>query len=119
MKFIVKTERIEVPDDVKISVKSRTVTIEGKRGKITKAFKHLKVELLVKEEVNATTKKKVRFVEINTYLTSYKNSAILYTVGSHIKNMIIGVTKVYSLIIKGIQIQNALSKEAFPYQLRY
>ena len=99
MKFIVKTERLEVPDDVKISIKSRSVTVEGKRGKLTKTFRHLKVELVLREEVNATTKKKVRFVEINTYLTSYKNSAILYTVGSHIKNMIIGVTKVYSYII--------------------
>ena len=101
MKFIVKTEKIDIPNDgmyyffilVKVSVKSRTVTIEGKRGKIVKSFKHLKVEIIVKEESDKGEKK--RFFEINTYLSSYKNSAILYTVASHIKNMIIGVTKVF------------------------
>ena len=101
MKLIVKTERIDIPDDVKFSHKSRTITIEGKRGKITKSFKHLRVEILQKEE------NKKRFIEINTYLTSYKNSAILYTVGSHIKNMIIGVTK-------GFRYKMHLVKKHFP-----
>jgi hypothetical protein len=55
----------------------------------------LKVEIVLREEADPNNKgKKRRFVEINTYLTSYKNSAILYTVGSHIRNMIVGVTKV-------------------------
>jgi large subunit ribosomal protein L9e len=36
--------------------------------------------------------KKVKFLELNCYLTTYKQSAIIYTISSHIKNMITGVT---------------------------
>ena len=108
MKFIVKTEKIEIPEDVKVSHKSRTVTVEGKRGTMIKSFKHLRVEIVIKEDVDPTNKgKNKKFIEINTYLTSYKNSAILFTVGSHIKNMIIGVTK-------GFRYKMHLVKKHFP-----
>ena len=70
------------------------MTVEGKRGTVTKSFKHLKVEITLKEEHDKLTNSKKRYIEINSYLASYKNSAILYTVGSHIKNMIVGVTRV-------------------------
>ena len=77
------------------------MTVEGKRGTVTKSFKHLKVEITLKEE------NKKRFIEINSYLASYKNSAILYTVGSHIKNMIVGVTR-------GFRYKMHLVKKHFP-----
>ena len=73
-----------------------------------KSFKHLRVEIVIKEDVDPTNKgKNKKFIEINTYLTSYKNSAILFTVGSHIKNMIIGVTK-------GFRYKMHLVKKHFP-----
>ena len=77
------------------------MTVEGKRGTVTKSFKHLKVEITLKEE------NKKKFIEINSYLASYKNSAILYTVGSHIKNMIVGVTR-------GFRYKMHLVKKHFP-----
>jgi len=99
---------IEIPDGVKVDIKSRTVTISGIRGTTTKAFKHIKIEILIREEADPNNKnKKKRFIELNTYMNTYKNSAILYTIGSHIKNMITGVTK-------GFRYKMHLVKKHFP-----
>jgi len=54
---------------------------------LEKEFKHIKVEMIVKEEGGK------KFLEINSYLTSYKHAAILYTVQSHIDSMIKGVSQ--------------------------
>ena len=90
MKYILKTNRIEIPNGVEVSVKSRKVTVKGPRGSVTKDFKHIKVEInQVEETVNG---KKAKFLELNCYLTSYKQSAIIYTISSHIESMIKGVT---------------------------
>ena len=62
---------------------------------MTKSFKHIKVEITLKEEVDATTKQTVKYLELNCYLNTYKQSAIIFTISSHIKNMIKGVTKGY------------------------
>lgn len=91
MKFIVKTNKIEIPENVKINVKSRRVVCEGPRGKLTKDFKHIKAEIIPKTETKDG--KTVRYLELNNYLTTYKQSAILYTISSHIESMIKGVTK--------------------------
>ena len=69
------------------------VTVKGKRGTLTKAFKHLKVEITEVKEVDPTTKQTKRFFEINTYMSTYKQAAVLYTVASHIRNMFKGVTR--------------------------
>ncbi len=82
MKYLQKTEIIEIPKDVKVTAKSRVVTVTGPRGKITKQFKHVKIEIEVKDNK----------VYVHTYMTTYKQSAILVTISSHIRNMIKGVT---------------------------
>ena len=82
MKYLQKTEIIEIPNDVKVTAKSRVVTVTGPRGKITKQFKHVKIEIEVKDNK----------VYVHTYMTTYKQSAILVTISSHIRNMIKGVT---------------------------
>jgi large subunit ribosomal protein L9e len=96
---------------VKVDVKSRVVTVSGKRGKLVKAFKHLKVEITKVTETNPETQAKTDFLEINSYLTTYKQSAILYTVGSHIKNMIKGVTK-------GFRYKMHIVKKHFPIEIK-
>ena len=52
-------------------------------------FKHIKVEMTEKKD------QKGRYLELSTYLNTYKQSAVLYTIESHIKSMIIGVTTGY------------------------
>ena len=71
---------------VTVSVKSRTVTVTGKRGTVVKPFKHIQVEFLSKSD------DKGNYLELNTYLNTYKQAAILNTLKTHINNMIIGVT---------------------------
>ena len=82
MKYLNKTCSIDIPEGVTVDIKSKTVTVKGKRGTLTKNFNHIKAEI-TKEDNK---------IHINLYLTTYKQSAILYTLASHIKNMIKGVT---------------------------
>lgn len=95
---------------VQVSVKSRTVTVKGPRGSLTKSFKHIKVEITLKEEVDPTTKQTVKFLELNCYLNTYKQSAIIFTISSHIKNMIKGVTK-------GFRYKMHIVKKHFPIEI--
>jgi large subunit ribosomal protein L9e len=89
---------------VTAAVKSRTITIKGPRGTLTKTFKHIKVEITHKEEDGA------KFLELNCYLNTYKQSAIIFTISSHIKNMIKGVTK-------GFRYKMHIVKKHFPIDI--
>lgn len=96
---------------VEVNIKSRVITVKGKRGTLVKSLKHLKVEINSKTETNPETKAVERFLELTTYLTTYKQSAILYTVASHIKNMIKGVTK-------GFRYKMHIVKKHFPIEIK-
>lgn len=86
MKYIVKSNKVVIPEGVTVTVKSRRVVVKGPRGSLTKDFKHIKVEINQKtEQVDGKT---VRYLELNNYLTTYKQSAILFTISSHIESMI-------------------------------
>ena len=82
MKYLIKSEKIEIPKGVTVTAKSRVITVKGPKGTVTKNFRHIKAEIDIKENE----------ILIHTYMTTYKQSAILYTIASHIKNMIKGVT---------------------------
>lgn len=69
---------------VKVSIKSRLVTVEGPRGKLTKDLSHIAVNFSV-------LKKNVIGLEIHH--GNRKNVAALRTVRTIINNLIIGVTK--------------------------
>jgi ribosomal protein L6P/L9E len=72
------------PSTVKVSIKSRLVTVEGPRGKLTKDLSHIAVNFSV-------LKKNVIGIEIHH--GSRKNVAALRTVRTILNNLIIGVTK--------------------------
>ena len=82
MKYIVKSASVKIPKGCKVNVKSKVVTVTGKKGKIEKSFKNIKAEIEVKDDE----------VHIHIYMNTYKQSAILHTITSHIRNMINGVT---------------------------
>ena len=88
---MVKIIYLNILFTVEISVKSRKIIVKGKRGSLEKDFKHIKVEIIPKKE--KVDGKDSKYLELNCYLTTYKQSAILYTIGSHIESMIKGVTK--------------------------
>ena len=81
MKYILKTEKIVIPKGVTVTSKARVVTVKGPKGTVTKSFKHIKAEILVHEEVDEHTKEKHNVVRINIYMNTYKQGAILYTLG--------------------------------------
>ncbi|KZZ95976.1 60S ribosomal protein L9 [Moelleriella libera RCEF 2490] len=84
MKYIHSQEVLEIPEKVKVSIKTRIVTVEGPRGKLTKDLSHLAVNF-------GHPKKNTISIEIHH--GSRKNVATLRTVRSIIQNMVIGVTK--------------------------
>ncbi|KAK0754139.1 ribosomal protein L6, alpha-beta domain-containing protein [Schizothecium vesticola] len=84
MRYIHSEETLEVPENVKISIKSRLVTVEGPRGKLVKDLSHVAVTFtLIKKNI----------IGIEIHHGNRKNVATLRTVRTLISNLIIGVTK--------------------------
>jgi len=86
MRYIFSQEQLVIPDDVKIRIRSRIVTVEGPRGTLTKDLSHIAVCF------SLPTK---NTVQIEIHHGSRKNVATLRTVRTIINNLIIGVTKGY------------------------
>ncbi|PNS19951.1 60S ribosomal protein L9-A [Sphaceloma murrayae] len=84
MKYIHSDQTLEIPEGVNVTIKTRNVTVEGPRGKLTKNLGHLSVSF-------SHPKKNV--ISIELHHGSRKAVATLRTVRSIINNMIIGVTK--------------------------
>jgi large subunit ribosomal protein L9e len=87
MRTLLAKREIVVPDGVKVTVKSRDVTVEGPRGKMQRAFKHINIDLRV-----VANGKKVR---AEMWHGNRKELATVRSLTTHIKNMIIGVTQGY------------------------
>ncbi|KAH6626018.1 ribosomal protein L6, alpha-beta domain-containing protein [Chaetomium sp. MPI-SDFR-AT-0129] len=84
MRYIHSEETLEVPENVKVSIKSRLVSVEGPRGKLSKDLSHIAVSF-------SSPKKNLIGIEIHHGVR--KNVAALRTVRTIINNLIIGVTK--------------------------
>jgi len=86
MRYIHSEEYLDIPEGVKVAIKTRNVTVEGPRGKLIKNLGHLSVSFSqpAKDKIN---------IELHHGLR--KNVATLRTVRTLINNMIIGVTKGY------------------------
>ncbi|KAI0838954.1 60S ribosomal protein L9 [Hypoxylon sp. FL0890] len=84
MRYIHSLETLDIPEGVKVHIKSRNVTVEGPRGKLSKDLSHIAVNF-------SRPKKNVIGIEIHH--GSRKDVATLRTVRTLINNLIIGVTK--------------------------
>lgn len=78
---------------VELSVKSRLVTVRGRRGVLKKSFKHMSIEMI------KVGKNKLR---LDMWFTNRKQGAYLKTVSGHIKNMFKGVTTGYLYKMKAV-----------------
>ena len=76
-----------IPEGVSVSVKARTVTVNGPLGKITKSFKHIPFELR-KDKLKKNGKEGIK---LRMWLQKKKRNALLGTVRSIIRNMMNGV----------------------------
>ncbi|KAH3758809.1 60s ribosomal protein l9-1 [Pelomyxa schiedti] len=89
MRLIKHSSEVLIPDGVKISIKSRHVTVSGPRGKLTKDFSHTNLDI---QKVRVG--KKFKLV-VDMWFGRRKQLAAVRTVCTHIENMITGVTKGY------------------------
>lgn len=85
MKTIQCLKDVKIPDDVTVTVKSRKVTVTGKRGTLFKDFSHLRLDIRM---INKKT------LRVEKWFSSRKELAAVNTVCSHIQNMFTGVLKV-------------------------
>lgn len=84
MRYIHSEESLNVPEGVKVHIKTRQVTVEGPRGVLKKDLGHLAVSF---QQPSADV------IKIEMHHGARKNVAALRTVRSLVNNMIIGVTK--------------------------
>ena len=91
MKFIVSEQDLEIPEDVTVTVNAREVTVKGKLGTLTKAFKHIPIEIY--KDKSAKSGKSI--LKFKMWLQRKKRNAALGTIKSTIRNMIQGVSVGY------------------------
>lgn len=106
MRDVLKTEELDIPEGVEVTVKSRLVTVTGPRGKLSKNLRHADVDIRL-------VKGKVHKVTLAVWQGGRKHVAVLRTLKSLIVNMITGVTKVrrnqddlcpvFNIIMQGFQ----------------
>ena len=77
-----------------ITIKSRVVTVEGPRGKLTRDFKHRSLEF--------TTVDDGKRVRVDCWFGKKKQLAALRTITSHVENMITGVTKGFEYKVRAV-----------------
>ncbi|KAL0949433.1 hypothetical protein HGRIS_009493 [Hohenbuehelia grisea] len=86
MRDVLKTEELEIPEGVDVSIKSRLITVTGPRGTLTKNVRHVDMDIRVLK--GKTTK-----VTLAVWQGGRKHVACLRTIRSLINNMVTGVTK--------------------------
>ena len=85
MKTILATQIVRALEGVTFKCKGRKVTVVGPNGELTREFKHIKCSV---DQLSATS------IKIDVWGGLRKENAFLRTVCTHIKNMMVGVTKV-------------------------
>ncbi|KAI9512227.1 ribosomal protein L6 [Russula earlei] len=87
MRDILKTEELEIPDGVTVSVKSRVIVVTGPRGTLTKNVRHVNMDIRLIKGKSSNN------ITLAVWQGTRKHVATLRTVRSLIFNMVTGVTK--------------------------
>lgn len=85
---VVKT--LEIPEGVDVKVEGRRVTVRGERGRLTRDFSYAPVNV----ELDGGT------IKVSASWPRKKEAALVGTIASHIRNMMIGVTKGFTYKLK-------------------
>uniref|UniRef100_A0A8C2VJC2 Large ribosomal subunit protein uL6 n=1 Tax=Chinchilla lanigera TaxID=34839 RepID=A0A8C2VJC2_CHILA len=85
MKTILSNQTVNIPENVDISLEGCTVTVNGLRGTLQRAFNHIDIEL-------SLLGKKKKQLRVDKWWGNGKELATVPTICSHIQNMIKGVT---------------------------
>ena len=81
MKTILASQSIAIPEGVEVEIKARVITVTGKRGTLTRDFKHINMDM---RKVGSN-------VRVDLWFATRKQLACVRTVCSHIDNMFVGV----------------------------
>lgn len=90
MRLLEMVKTVQIPESVSIKIDGRVITVEGEKGRLIRDFSHAPI----------TFQKMEKTVEIRTEWPRKKEAAVVGTVSSHIRNMIIGVTKGFTYKLK-------------------
>merc|ERR1719231_74616 len=82
----------DFPEGVQLWCKSRNVTVKGPRGTLRRSFKHLALSISMSADRKSIT--------VQCQMGKRKNVACVRTVCTHIRNMIVGVTRGYEYKMK-------------------
>ncbi|MHA1200072.1 MAG: 50S ribosomal protein L6 [Candidatus Heimdallarchaeaceae archaeon] len=85
MKQLYLQREIEVPEDLKLTIKNKVVTVEGPKGTLTRSFENVDFEI----------SKKGKKVHIKAYYINKKRKAATLAVVGYINNMIKGTLEGY------------------------
>ncbi|MBZ3876031.1 60S ribosomal protein L9 [Sciurus carolinensis] len=85
MKTILRDQTVNIPENVHITLKGRTVIVKGPRGTLRRDFNHIDVEL----SLLGKEKKRLWF---DRCWGNRKELATVRTICSHVQTMIKGVT---------------------------
>ncbi|KFQ23804.1 60S ribosomal protein L9, partial [Mesitornis unicolor] len=85
MKTILSNQTVDIPEQVSVSLKGRTVIVKGPRGTLRRDFNHINVEL-------SLLGKKHKKLRVDKWWGNRKELATVRTICSHVQNMIKGVT---------------------------
>lgn len=80
---LLATRNVEIPEDVKLVLEGRKVTVTGKRGTLSRDFAHITLDM---RRVNKKT------LRVDLWFGNRKQLACVRTVCSLIENLITGVT---------------------------
>jgi len=95
MQDVLKTEELDIPSGVEVSVKSRVITVTGPRGTLTKNVRHVNMDIrLLKGKTNKVT--------LAVWQGGRKHVACLRTIKSLISNMVTGVTKGFQYKMRAV-----------------
>ena len=108
MRDVLKTEELDIPEGVEVSVKSRLITVKGPRGTLTKNVRHIDMDIRLIKKQNKVT--------LAVWQGGRKHVACLRTIKSLIVNMITGVTKVMTFTRPGLHAlsSNVMSTSGLP-----
>ena len=112
MRDILKTEELDIPDGVTVSVKSRVIIVTGPRGTLTKNVRHVNMDIrLIKGKANKVT--------LAVWQGNRKHVACLRTIKSLISNMVTGVTKVRAIFCVALRWLNGQSRAFYTKCVRF
>ncbi len=90
MRTLTVEKSIPIPEGINVKVEGRTVTVSGEKGTLTKDFSHASVHIQMEENA----------VKVRADWPRKKEAATVATIGSHVQNMMKGVTKGFTYKLK-------------------